>query len=76
MSENEAWGEKIEGGWYDDTRHLYRNDKGIVVPSTTGVFDILGCNDFSMINPDVMEWKRVYGGAVHKASRVSRLQET
>ena len=60
------YGEQIEGGWYDDTRHLYRNEKGTVVPSTTGVFDILGCNDFSMVKPELLEWKRVYGGAVHK----------
>ena len=63
---SESYGEKIDGGWYDDAKHLYRNDKGSVVPSTTGVFDILGCNDFSMIKPEVMEWKRVYGGGVHK----------
>ena len=62
------YGEQIEGGWYDDTRHLYRNERGAVVPSTTGVFDILGCNDFSMVKPELLEWKRVYGGAVHKGT--------
>lgn len=61
------YGEKIEGGWYDDAKHLYRREDGAVVPSTTGVFDILGCNDFSMIKPEIVEWKRVYGSAVDRA---------
>lgn len=64
------WGIQIENGWYDDSRHLYRNERGTVVPSTTGVFEILGCNDFSMIKPEVMEWKRVYGGGVHKGTEL------
>ena len=62
------YGEKIEGGWYDDSRHIYRDDSGVIVPSTTGVFDILGCSDFSMIDPETLEWKRNYGSGVHKGT--------
>jgi hypothetical protein len=64
---SEAWGEKIEGGWYDDSRHIYRDDAGVITPSVTGVFDVLGLSDFSMINPSVLEWKRNFGSALHKA---------
>jgi hypothetical protein len=63
---SELWGEKIEGGWYDDSRHIYRDDGGVITPSVTGVFDALGLSDFSMIAPDVLEWKRGFGSAVHK----------
>ena len=63
---SEAWGKEVPGGWYDDRLHIYRNSRGIVVPSATGVFDILGCSDFSMINPEDLEWKRNYGSGVHK----------
>lgn len=61
------WGIAIEGGWYDDAKHLYRDEKGTVVPSTTQVFDVLGCSDFSMIDPEIINWKRVFGSAYHKA---------
>lgn len=62
----EEWGQQIDGGWFDEERHLYRNEAGTIVPSTTQVFSILGCDDFSAINPDVLEWKRTYGTALHK----------
>jgi hypothetical protein len=64
---SESWGEKIEGGYYSDTNHCYRSDDGVVIPSVTGVFEALGLSDFSMIPPDVLEWKRGFGNAVHKA---------
>lgn len=64
---SEAWGQKIDGGWYDDSRHCYRDESGVVLPSATGVFDALGLSDFSMINPATLEWKRGFGSAVHKA---------
>jgi hypothetical protein len=64
---SESWGEKIEGGFFDEAKHLYRDERGAVVPSATGVFDILGCSDFSMVDPEDLEWKRGYGSAVHKA---------
>lgn len=64
---NGDWGEKISGGYFDEKHHKYRNTKGTVVPSTTQVFGILGCNDFDGVPADVLEWKRNYGIAVHRA---------
>ena len=32
----------------------------------TGIFEALGLSDFSMIPPDVLDWKRGFGNAVHK----------
>jgi len=61
------FGVEIPGGYFDEKRHLYRNSKGTVVPSTTQVFSILGCNDFDGVPADVLEWKRNYGIAVHRA---------
>jgi hypothetical protein len=61
------FGIEIPGGYFDEKKHLYRNSKGTIVPSTTQVFSILGCNDFDGIPQDVLEWKRNYGIAVHKA---------
>jgi hypothetical protein len=62
---SEAWGEKIPGGYFDEVKHLYRDEQGTVVPSTTQVFSILAMEDFSQINPSVLEWKRIYGSALH-----------
>ena len=64
---NGDWGVEISGGYFDEKRHCYRNSKGTIVPSTTQVFSILGCNDFDGVPQDVLEWKRVYGTAVHRA---------
>jgi hypothetical protein len=64
---NGDWGVEISGGYFDEKRHIYRNTKGTIVPSTTQVFSILGCNDFDGVPPDVLEWKRNYGIAVHRA---------
>ncbi len=64
---NGDWGAEITGGYFDSKRHIYRNTKGTIVPSTTQVFGILGCNDFDGVPADVLEWKRNYGIAVHKA---------
>ncbi len=63
----EDWGKEISGGYFDEKRHLYRNERGTIVPSTTQVFSILGCNDFDGVPQDVLEWKRNYGIAVHRA---------
>jgi hypothetical protein len=60
------WGVKIEGGWFSEEKHIYRDDKGQIVPSATQVFEVLGMNDFSMVKESDMEWKREYGNAVHK----------
>ena len=64
---SEAWGQAIEGGFYQESNHCYRDSSGVVIPSVTGVFGALGLSDFSMIAPDVLEWKRGFGNAVHKA---------
>jgi hypothetical protein len=64
---SEAWGKEVPGGYFDEVKHLYRNTKGIIVPSTTQVFDILGMSDFSMIDPVVLEWKRNFGTGLHRA---------
>ena len=61
------WGTKIDGGWFDEQTHCYRNQEGVIVPSVTQVFDILGLTDFSRVKPETLEWKRVYGTAVHSA---------
>jgi hypothetical protein len=62
------WGIGVPGGFFLEEKHLYRNLMGTPVPSSTGVFEILGLSDFSMVKPEVLEWKRTYGTAVHKAS--------
>lgn len=60
------WGIEIPGGFFEESAHLYRNESGVIVPSTTQVFETLGMNDFSRVNPEDLEWKRGYGNAVHK----------
>jgi hypothetical protein len=60
-------GLEIPGGYFDEERHVYRNSKGTIVPSTTQVFSILGMNDFDDVPKDVLQWKQSYGIAVHKA---------
>jgi hypothetical protein len=64
---NGEWGVEIPGGSFRDKDHAYFNEKHTRVPSTTQVFSILGCNDFDGVPPDILEWKRVYGTAVHRA---------
>ena len=64
---NGDWGLPIINGYFDEKHHRYRNERGTVVPSATQVFGILGCNDFDGVPADVLEWKRNYGIAVHKA---------
>jgi hypothetical protein len=61
-------GIQIPGGWFDEKRHIYRDEAGTRVVSSTQVFDLLGCTDFNRVNPDVLEFKRVYGTAVHAAT--------
>lgn len=61
-----GWGKEIPGGYFAEESHCYRDESGLIVPSTTQVFDVLGCSDFNRINPDVLEFKRVYGTAMHR----------
>lgn len=59
------YGKTIPGGFFSEEQHLYRNEQGMIVPSTTQIFSILGMNDFSGVPEDVLEWKRRYGSALH-----------
>jgi hypothetical protein len=61
------WGKQIPGGWFDEERHIYRDDSGMIVPATTQVFSILGMNEFEGVPEYLLEWKRNYGSAVHRA---------
>lgn len=61
------YGIEIPGGFFDEEKHLYRNAKGAIVPSTTQVFTILGMTGLEDVPTDLLEWKRDYGVAVHKA---------
>jgi len=63
----EDWGIEIPGGFYHDEKHMYRDEKGNPIASVTGIFDALGLTDFSGIDPAVLDWKRTFGNAVHKA---------
>lgn len=64
-----AWGIEIDGGYFHEEAHLYRCTQGIIRPSATQVFDILGCSDFKNIPEKVLEWKRTYGNAIHIAGQ-------
>jgi hypothetical protein len=61
-----TWGEKIEGGFFEEKTHTYRDDEGIVRISSTQVFDTLGMVDFGNAKPEVVDFKRMYGQALHK----------
>lgn len=61
------FGIEIPGGFFDEAHHVYRNSKGVIIPSTTQVFDLLGFTDFSGVPAETLEWKRLYGTAVHAA---------
>lgn len=61
------YGIAIPGGFFDEERHLYRDARGTVVPSTTQVFSLLGLTDFSGVPEATLEWKRNFGIALHKA---------
>ena len=62
----EDWGVEIPCGFFHEEKHLYRNQAGVIVPSNTQVFEVLGMNDFSRVDPEDLSWKRTYGNAVHK----------
>lgn len=63
------WGLAIPGGFFDEERHLYRNESGVIVPSTTQVFDVLGMSDFNNVNPDVLKWKQNFGIGLHRCTQ-------
>lgn len=47
--------------------HVYRNLKGMRVPSVTQTLAFVGLVDFSRVAPDVLQRKRLIGLAVHAA---------
>ena len=61
------WGIQIENGWFDESRHVYRDEAGVIVPSTTQVFAILGLVDYEGVPEELLKWKSNYSVAVHKA---------
>lgn len=69
------WGVEIPGGWFHEDTHRYRCTRGVVRPSATQVFSLLGMSDFSGIAPNVLEWKRTYGEAVHSAGQFIALKD-
>lgn len=64
-----TWGLEIQGGYFDEERHVYRDESGTPVISSTQVFDVLGFTDFSNVNTEVLEFKRVYGTALHSCTQ-------
>jgi len=63
---NEKWGRKIDGGWLDEEQHIYRCDRGIIRPSTTQVFDLLGMVDLGNASKEVLDFKSQYGISLHR----------
>lgn len=76
MATDQKFGTKIEGGWFDDRvneqtgreLHLYRDEAGVIVPSSTQVIAMAGFSDFSRVKPEVLDRKRKIGSAVHRAT--------
>ena len=60
------WGLEIPGGYFSESDHVYRDEEGKRVISTTQAFTVLGMSDFSRVNPEVLAWKQNYGIAVHR----------
>ncbi|WP_313818749.1 PD-(D/E)XK nuclease family protein [Cupriavidus sp.] len=52
---------------FDEASHTYTAD-GVVIPSVTQILAPL--NDLSFIKPDVLQYKRELGTAVHKATEL------
>lgn len=63
------WGDEIPGGYFHEGRHIYRNEPGLIVLSTTQTFDVLGVSDFSNVPEEKVVWKRHYGQALHAATQ-------
>lgn len=54
---------------FDDKLHQYTVD-GVVIPSVTQIIKAAGLYDFSMVDPDVLEYKRNLGTQVHAATEL------
>lgn len=63
MSELKA----ITGGTFEESAHIYRDKRGVNVPSVTQIFALLGMVSFDHINQEVLERKSQIGVAVHSA---------
>jgi hypothetical protein len=50
---------------YEDDSHEYRDAGGRLAPSATGTLKTCGIVNYSMVDPDVLERKRVIGQNVH-----------
>lgn len=63
---NHTWGKKIEGGWFNEADHSYRDEGGVPVISCTRVFDVLGMVSLDNIAKEVLQYKKQYGTALHR----------
>ena len=50
---------------YDDDTHLYRDARGMIVPSVTQIIKVSGLVDYSAVPPAVLEKARLRGKNVH-----------
>lgn len=50
---------------FDEDVHEYRNPRGLVCPSVTGTLKHCEIFDYSMVDPDLLERKRILGQNVH-----------
>lgn len=55
---------------FDELLHEYRDDQGIVMPSTTQVLKAEGLISFDGINPRILERKRQLGSLVHQITQL------
>lgn len=60
--------EKIDGGYYDPVAHGYYDESGKWVVSATQLISLVGFSDYSMVNPEVLERKRLIGKEAHDHS--------
>lgn len=58
---------KILGGSFEESGHLYKDDRGKRVLSVTQVFQMLGLVNYDGIKAEVLERKSRIGVAVHKS---------
>lgn len=55
---------------FDETRHEYRDEQGLVVPSSTQIIKSAGLISFAGINPAVLQHKQQLGTLVHKVAEL------
>jgi len=59
----------IKNGTFEESGHVYRDEQGIEIPSTTQILEGLGLIDLDNIPGATLEHKRQLGDAVHYATR-------